>query len=250
MTLTLYVLSGKELGRVERFEHNQILIGRAEGADLRLQSPGISREHARLIRKGPEVVQLVDLDSTSGTFLLDGATSDSSAERVRQVVLSDGAMFRLANVELRLRIEAGPVGLAEAEDMAAGAEPDAGLELEGEWSETTIAPSRSVPQAPKPTPGPSASKAKATKKPASELEKLRQQAASAERTQVGGKVLQYSRVDGEAGIAGGDFSERPGWQRVFIVVVALALFGALAYGSFQLTQGLREARSLPAEPLD
>ena len=235
MTLVLYVLSGKDLGRVERFEQGQVLVGRAAEADLRLDHASISRQHARLVRKSASVVHLTDLRSTSGTFF--------EGERVSQVVLGDGDLFRLADVELRLRIEThSPSGLGE---IAEGE-----LELEGDWD---VAPVPAIPVSKtsraQPTAEPKArpSVERSPARPLSPLEEARRSHRKAESSPSGKPILQYSRTEREGGWASGDLAQRPSWQRVLVALLALGLFAALAYGSFQLTQGLRSARQAPAD---
>ncbi len=234
MTLVLYILSGKEVGRVERFEQREVLIGRAEGADLHLPHPGISRRHARLVRQSEQSVLLQDLDSTSGTFL-DG-------ERVPRVLLSDGAIFRLADIELRLRIET----LAPPTSGPAQAEADE-VVLEGDWEQGAPGPAAVRPAAaPEPPKRPTTPIPVPTQPPElSPLEEARRAHRKAKPTPGGKPVLQYAHTAGDSGWARGDLAQRPGWQRGLIGLIALALLAALAYGSFQLTQGLREARQQP-----
>ncbi len=243
MTLVLYILSGKELGRVERFDQREVLVGRADSADLRLQHPGVSRQHAKLVRQSEQSVLLQDLDSTSGTFY--------EGEAVPRVMLTDGAIFRLADVELRLRIETQSMSAAEttsapdADETVTPGEFGGGLELEGDWEER--APS---PEAVSPAPSLASGPKRATPAPSearlSPLEEARRAHRKTQRPAGGKPVLQYARTEGEGGWARGDLAQRPAWQRGLVALLALILLAALAYGSFQLTQGLRDARQSPA----
>lgn len=71
--------------------HAVTRIGRGSDADLRIDDPGISRNHAELRRSGGDVT-VVDLGSTNGV-LVDG-------ERVEQARLHDGAQVRLGSTTL------------------------------------------------------------------------------------------------------------------------------------------------------
>lgn len=68
----LVVLSGvpSDLGRVFRLKEGTFLIGRAEGADIRLDTITVSRRHARLIVE-PSRVSIEDAGSTSGIYIND-----------------------------------------------------------------------------------------------------------------------------------------------------------------------------------
>jgi hypothetical protein len=68
------------------------MVGRAASNDLVIDSPRVSREHARLIRQGWRVI-LEDLGSTNGTYV--------NGERVRAPMeLQDGDRVRLGDVLL------------------------------------------------------------------------------------------------------------------------------------------------------
>lgn len=66
-------------------------IGRGSDTDLRIDDPGISRNHAELRRSGGDVT-VVDLGSTNGV-VVDG-------ERVQQARLRDGTRIQLGNTTL------------------------------------------------------------------------------------------------------------------------------------------------------
>ena len=66
-------------------------IGRAEGADLIVDAPLVSRVHCRL-EAGATAVEVVDLSSTNGTFVND--------ERVDRASLMSGDRLRVGRVEL------------------------------------------------------------------------------------------------------------------------------------------------------
>ncbi|MCA9707881.1 MAG: FHA domain-containing protein [Myxococcales bacterium] len=75
----LQVLSGPEAGRLFVLPPGPSIIGRGAKAEVRIDESGVSREHAKLI-VGDDVINLVDLGSTNGTFL-DGAPIDAAIVR-------------------------------------------------------------------------------------------------------------------------------------------------------------------------
>jgi two-component system cell cycle response regulator len=93
---TLTVLAGPAAGTVVVIDRPSFVIGRADTADMRIDDPGISREHVRLSRVGANI-QVADIHSRNG------ATVDG--ERLRgSVVLHDGARLRLGQGTL-IRVE-------------------------------------------------------------------------------------------------------------------------------------------------
>jgi hypothetical protein len=62
------------------------ILGRSEGADIRLEDPFASSRHARISREG-DVLVIEDLDSTNGTYLngdrLDGPQPLHPGDRIR-----------------------------------------------------------------------------------------------------------------------------------------------------------------------
>jgi two-component system, cell cycle response regulator len=82
-TASLVVLAGEEgAGRVFRLEEGAHVVGRASDAEVRLEGPGISRHHARLVCHGDGTVELEDLGSRNGTWV--------RGERVARCRLRDG----------------------------------------------------------------------------------------------------------------------------------------------------------------
>lgn len=74
------------------------LLGRDEEAAVRIDSPGVSRRHARiLVEKGGAILE--DLDSKNGTFLKEQRIEGPS-------VLQDGDTFRLGRLLLVYRSSA------------------------------------------------------------------------------------------------------------------------------------------------
>lgn len=66
-------------------------IGRGSDADLRIDDPGISRNHAELRRSGGDVT-VVDLGSTNGVVV--------NGQRVEELRLRDGAQVRLGSTTM------------------------------------------------------------------------------------------------------------------------------------------------------
>lgn len=76
----LEVLTGHAQGKVLPLTTGSTLIGRSTKADLQLDDDGVSRRHAKLAIGDEGVVNLIDLDSTNGTFL-NGARIDLAIVR-------------------------------------------------------------------------------------------------------------------------------------------------------------------------
>ena len=70
----LVMIYGEFIGRRFPLESDPIVIGRSSMCEISLNDDGISRNHCRLI-PGDDVVMLVDLESTNGTYVNDTAVS-------------------------------------------------------------------------------------------------------------------------------------------------------------------------------
>lgn len=92
-TVRLRVTAGPHIGREFQFDqHETLLAGRSPFAQLRLDDDvHFSRNHFRLEVNPPEC-QLIDLDSTNGTFV--------NGKRVRQQTLKDGDVVLVGDTEL------------------------------------------------------------------------------------------------------------------------------------------------------
>lgn len=77
------------------------ILGRAPDAEIWIDAPGVSRQHARIRLDGPEAT-VEDLGSKNGTFLGGRAVTGPSA-------LNDGDQIRLGSVVVTFRIPA-PAG--------------------------------------------------------------------------------------------------------------------------------------------
>jgi predicted Zn finger-like uncharacterized protein len=76
--LSLAVIAGPEAGKIYSIEKPRVTIGRQD-ADINVDDPEISRQHAALEVSG-EKVTLVDLGSTNGTFMAEEPVHTSPIE--------------------------------------------------------------------------------------------------------------------------------------------------------------------------
>jgi Protein of unknown function (DUF3662)/FHA domain len=74
----------------------EMSIGRAEQSDIPLADPGVSRNHARVVREGDDFI-IEDLRSTNGTQV--------NGQPVRRRRLANGDMIKLASSTLQFRRE-------------------------------------------------------------------------------------------------------------------------------------------------
>lgn len=76
-----------------------LVLGRGTDADLRINDPGVSRRHAEIRvtpAAGAPTVSIVDLGSTNGITV--------NGQRVQQAALDDGAVVKMGNTTLVLRL--------------------------------------------------------------------------------------------------------------------------------------------------
>ena len=92
--LSLAVLQGKDSGRIFPVDKAVVVIGRS-GADIVVDDPEVSRQHASVEVHGNRVV-LKDLGSTNGTFLND--------VKVAQAEIENRGEFRVGSTRLMLII--------------------------------------------------------------------------------------------------------------------------------------------------
>src|SRR6266545_315146 len=93
---TLVLMSGPHEVKAYPLSGTQISIGRSERSDIALADPGVSRNHARIVREGDDFI-VEDLGSTNGT--------EVNGQPVRRRRLADGDMVKLANSTLQFRRE-------------------------------------------------------------------------------------------------------------------------------------------------
>src|SRR5688572_9623023 len=85
----LIVISTKSsagIGRMQRIDKPEVVLGRSTDAQFQVEDDGISRKHAKVMRSA-NGFQLVDLGSTNGTYL-NGA-------RVSVANLADGDKIQI-----------------------------------------------------------------------------------------------------------------------------------------------------------
>jgi len=140
--LRLKVVKGPDKGLQVVVEKDEILLGGAEGADLKLTDPTVSRNHCaiRMSARGP---LLKDLGSTNGTriegvevreaYVPAGATLELGDTRVRVDALKESVGLPLAESEHFGRCVGRSVAMRRVFAMAAQMAPsDATVLLEGE----------------------------------------------------------------------------------------------------------------------
>ena len=101
--LELQVLNPKTGDMLKAFalgDTDELIIGRDEGCDIRINSKSVSREHCSIEQNGQET-WLRDLGSTGGTYM-DG-------ERVDEILISDGMEFSIGPAILKF-IDSGLLG--------------------------------------------------------------------------------------------------------------------------------------------
>ena len=268
----VFILSGRHIGTDLRVDGPAVL-GRGDDADLVLRDPSVSRAHARLTPEA-EGWRLIDLGSSNGCFV--------GGERVETALLRDRDEFRLGNLELRLRVEAGPEAApaqppptaepaqvpsvpqpaaspapAPAPDppVAPPAEPpaepaDFELELEGEWDEDAAPVPVRAPETPAPPAPRSASTPSAEAAPMAVGSAVRGRGPGQDRDLAGRPVLRsQGGAGGRGGLLSSDLSQQPALVRWGMILLALALFAGVVWGSFRLVFGVRQARQAPTVDL-
>jgi diguanylate cyclase (GGDEF)-like protein len=91
----LLVISGTAIGRMFKLSAPEIVLGRAEDADICIQDVGISRHHAKIEKRSMDQIRVIDLGSKNGTYF-DG-------EKVQAIELHDGDRFQVgSNTILKL----------------------------------------------------------------------------------------------------------------------------------------------------
>ena len=93
--LTLLLATGA-VSQIYPLEQPEVMIGRSEQSDIALADPGVSRNHARIIREGDDFI-VEDLRSTNGT--------EVNGQPIRRRRLADGDVVKLANSTLQFRRE-------------------------------------------------------------------------------------------------------------------------------------------------
>lgn len=103
MALTVVVRSGDHPTPLKiSLDAPRIVIGRAEGCEIRLPDPSVSHRHASLRQRGSDYV-VVDEGSTNGTFVGPVRLSPQAPRVIRS-----GELVRVGRIWLELTIEPGP----------------------------------------------------------------------------------------------------------------------------------------------
>lgn len=92
----LVAMNGRHKGQDFRLHDGQNIIGSSGSAEVLLEDPAISAQHAS-VRYRDGVFSLTDLDSTNGTFVNDGP------QPVSRVDLKDNDVVRLGDVTLKFK---------------------------------------------------------------------------------------------------------------------------------------------------
>jgi hypothetical protein len=93
---SLVLVQGGQPVRTYPLAAPELTIGRAEQSDIALSDPGVSRNHARVVREGDDFI-VEDLRSTNGT--------EVNGQPVRRRRLANGDMLKLASSTLQFRRE-------------------------------------------------------------------------------------------------------------------------------------------------
>jgi len=98
ITAVLTVLEGRHQGAIFSLRQGTNLIGRGHGVDLHLDDRGVSRQHARLVIGADGTADLVDLDSTNGTFVNGGRVTCDSLHVGDRIRVGLEAVLELSHV--------------------------------------------------------------------------------------------------------------------------------------------------------
>jgi diguanylate cyclase (GGDEF)-like protein len=82
----LVVFYGQNLGKRYFVEHEEIIIGRSDSANIQVEQESVSRQHAKIATQDGRP-RVVDLNSTNGTFVNDQPIEDAE--------LRDGDLIRV-----------------------------------------------------------------------------------------------------------------------------------------------------------
>lgn len=88
----LIVLSGPDVGQMYQVDGEEVVLGRAADNQLRIHDAGISRKHARLVRRDDDVY-IEDMGSANGTFL-------NGNKLVKPLQLRDGDKITLGSTTI------------------------------------------------------------------------------------------------------------------------------------------------------
>ena len=89
--LSLAVISGPQAGKIFQIEKPKVVIGRQD-ADVTVEDPEISRQHAAIEVAGDRVT-LLDLGSTNGVFMGDEQVSEASLENQSEFTVGGSTLM-------------------------------------------------------------------------------------------------------------------------------------------------------------
>jgi prefoldin subunit 5 len=90
------VFVGDQPGRVYTLNHDTVLVGRADDADIHIGDPSVSARHAQIL-SGGHGFEIEDLDSTNGTFV--------GGQKVRRAPLRNGDRVAVGSVEFLFLVD-------------------------------------------------------------------------------------------------------------------------------------------------
>lgn len=88
----LITIHGSQLGKKFDLTEDELIIGRGEAAVIRINEENVSRQHARVVRKGNEFL-VEDLNSTNGTFV--------NTKKITAHILGSGDLILIGNTILK-----------------------------------------------------------------------------------------------------------------------------------------------------
>ena len=91
----LVVMAGSNVGEMYKLDKAQLVIGRGDKADLRLVDDGISRDHARIVKEGDQMV-LEDMGSTNGTYCNGGRVSRQALAEGDKILLGSTTILKFS----------------------------------------------------------------------------------------------------------------------------------------------------------
>jgi DNA-binding CsgD family transcriptional regulator len=92
--VAVLVGSGQGVPRLVALRKAELVIGRGEEADIRLEARGVSRAHTKLVLAGVDSVTVVDLQSKNGTFINGRAVDAAALEEGDELGIGPVAVFR------------------------------------------------------------------------------------------------------------------------------------------------------------
>jgi diguanylate cyclase (GGDEF)-like protein len=91
---TLTLVSGPNAGAIYPLLLDENVIGRAKDVAIRIDDPGISRKHARIVRSGDQLYVLEDLESRNGTFVRGNKVAQHTLAEGDRLALGPSVEFR------------------------------------------------------------------------------------------------------------------------------------------------------------